>query len=105
MSWVRISQNYNMSSNYETIKLEYDLHASNMPHILWFNNILGDMIRSIYYLDEDVNPNIIYGKLSDTNVIYEELSEEKSKSLIEWFTNKNYVLVVEKYFYHIRNCT
>jgi hypothetical protein len=56
---VKISQNYSMESDYETMKFEYDLHTgirAKNNSVNWMSNMLIGIVKGVEMLNDNVNP-------------------------------------------------
>lgn len=56
---VKISYNYNMDSDYDTMKFEYDLHTgirAKNNSVNWMSNMLIGIVKGVELLNDNVNP-------------------------------------------------
>lgn len=56
---IKVSQNYSMDSDYETMKFEYDLHSgirAKDNSINWMSNMMIGIVKGIELLNDNVNP-------------------------------------------------
>lgn len=56
---VKISYNYNMDSDYDTMKFEYDLHTgirAKSNSVNWMSNMLIGIVKGVEMLNDNVNP-------------------------------------------------
>jgi hypothetical protein len=56
---VRLSQNYSLSSDYKTMKFEYELHSnirSKQNSLNWMSNMLIGIVKGVELLNDNMNP-------------------------------------------------
>lgn len=75
---VKISRNYNLEDDYETMKFEYDLHTgirAKSNSVNWMSNMLIGIVKGVEMLNDNVNPFDIKFESTWSNKVTHDIND------------------------------